>query len=76
MFAGMAYNAFEYLYGIENLHIRDQLLGMYVACYVTWPFPYFHPRSVTSRGNGSAAGLPNLPAIHLNKCVIVLEDGP
>ncbi|GHO90629.1 MFS transporter [Reticulibacter mediterranei] len=35
MFAGMAYNAFEYLYGIENLHIRDQLLGLYVACYGT-----------------------------------------
>src|SRR5581483_9804916 len=33
MFAGMAYNSFEYLYGIENLHIPDTLLGLYVACY-------------------------------------------
>lgn len=28
MFAGMAYNAFEYLYGIENLHVPDQLIGV------------------------------------------------
>jgi MFS family permease len=33
MFAGMAYNSFEYLYGVENLHIPGQLLGMYVGCY-------------------------------------------
>lgn len=33
MVGGMAYNAFEYLYGVENLHIPDQLLGIYVACY-------------------------------------------
>ncbi len=33
MLAGMAYNAFEYLYGIENLHVPEQLVGVYVACY-------------------------------------------
>jgi MFS family permease len=33
MVGGMAYNSFEYLYGIENLHIPGQLLGVYVACY-------------------------------------------
>jgi MFS family permease len=33
MVGGMAYNSFEYLYGVENLHIPGQLLGIYVACY-------------------------------------------
>lgn len=32
MIGGMAYNSFEYLYGVENLHIPEQLLGLYVAC--------------------------------------------
>src|SRR5262249_5392722 len=33
MVGGMDYNSFEFLYGIENLHIPGQLLGIYVACY-------------------------------------------
>jgi MFS family permease len=33
MCGGMAYNSFEYLYGVENLHIPGALLGVYVACY-------------------------------------------
>ncbi|QBD79709.1 MFS transporter [Ktedonosporobacter rubrisoli] len=33
MFAGMAFNSFEYLYGVENLHITNGLLGLYVGCY-------------------------------------------
>jgi MFS family permease len=33
MCGGMAYNSFEYLYGVENLHIGSALLGVYVACY-------------------------------------------
>ncbi|QBD74639.1 MFS transporter [Ktedonosporobacter rubrisoli] len=32
MFASMAYNTFEFLYGVENLHISNGLLGLYVAC--------------------------------------------
>jgi MFS family permease len=32
MLGGMAYNALEYLYGSENLHIPNTLLGLYVAC--------------------------------------------
>lgn len=33
MFGGMVYNSFEYLYGVENLHVPDVLLGLYVACF-------------------------------------------
>lgn len=33
MFAGMAYNGFEYLYGAVNLHIASAWLGLYVGCY-------------------------------------------
>jgi MFS family permease len=33
MFGGMAFNAFEYLYGVENLHIPGAILGLYVGCY-------------------------------------------
>ncbi len=33
MLAGMAYNGFEYLYGVENLHIANNWLGLYVGCY-------------------------------------------
>jgi MFS family permease len=33
MFGGMAYNSFEYLYGIENLHVPEAWLGLYVGCY-------------------------------------------
>ena len=33
MFGGMAFNAFEYLYGVENLHIPAAALGLYVGCY-------------------------------------------
>jgi len=33
MFAGMAYNGFEYLFGIENLHVAPLWLGAYVGCY-------------------------------------------
>jgi MFS family permease len=33
MFGGMVYNSFEYLYGVENLRIPGQLLGIYVGCY-------------------------------------------
>jgi MFS family permease len=33
MFGGMVYNSFEYLYGVENLHITGAWLGLYVACY-------------------------------------------
>jgi hypothetical protein len=29
----MVYNSFEYLYGVENLHVPDVLLGLYVACF-------------------------------------------
>lgn len=33
MFGGMAFNALEYLYGAENLHIPVHLLGLYIGCY-------------------------------------------
>jgi MFS family permease len=33
MLGGMAYNAIEYLYGSQNLHIANALLGLYVACF-------------------------------------------
>lgn len=33
MFGGMAYNSFEYLYGVENLHVPGAWLGLYVACF-------------------------------------------
>jgi MFS family permease len=33
MFGGAAYNAIQYLYGSENLHIPAQLLGLYIGCY-------------------------------------------
>ncbi|HLZ62909.1 MAG TPA: MFS transporter [Ktedonosporobacter sp.] len=33
MFGGMVYNSFEYLYGVENLHVPEVLLGLYVACF-------------------------------------------
>lgn len=33
MFAGMAYNGFEYLYGVQNLHVPTNWLGLYVGCY-------------------------------------------
>ena len=32
MLGGMAYNSFEYLYGVENLHVPGAWLGLYVAC--------------------------------------------
>nr|WP_277988969.1 MFS transporter [Ktedonosporobacter rubrisoli] len=32
MFAGMIYNSFAYLFGVENLHVPESLLGVYVAC--------------------------------------------
>lgn len=32
MLGGMVYNSFEYLYGVENLHVPGTLLGLYVAC--------------------------------------------
>lgn len=32
MFAGMTYNSFAYLFGVENLHVPESLLGVYVAC--------------------------------------------
>jgi MFS family permease len=35
MLGGMAYNSFEYLYGKENLHVPETLLGVYVACHGT-----------------------------------------
>src|SRR5712692_5953450 len=47
MGAGMAYNAFEYLYGVENLHIPAALLGLYVACF----------------GSGVLVGLPLVAAL-------------
>jgi MFS family permease len=47
MLGGMAYNALEYLYGIENLHIANALLGLYVACF----------------GVGVVVGLPILAAL-------------
>jgi Na+/melibiose symporter-like transporter len=33
MFGGMAYNTLEYLYGSQNLHVANALLGLYVACF-------------------------------------------
>lgn len=33
MLGGMAYNAIEYLYASQNLHIGNALLGLYVACF-------------------------------------------
>lgn len=33
MLGGEAYEALEYLYGSQNLHIANALLGLYVACY-------------------------------------------
>src|SRR5581483_7862212 len=33
MLAGMAYNGFEYLYGVQNLHVPTNWLGVYVACF-------------------------------------------
>lgn len=33
MFGGMAYNSFEYLYGVVNLHVPGAWLGLYVACF-------------------------------------------
>lgn len=33
MLGGMAYNSIEYLYGSQNLHIANALLGLYVACF-------------------------------------------
>lgn len=33
MFGGMAYNSFEYLYGVENLHIPEAWLGVYVGSF-------------------------------------------
>jgi MFS family permease len=33
MFGGMAYNTLEYVYGSQNLHIANALLGLYVACF-------------------------------------------
>jgi len=47
MGAGMACNAFEYLYGVENLHIPAALLGLYVACF----------------GSGVLVGLPLVAAL-------------
>jgi len=47
MGAGMACNAFEYLYGVENLHILPALLGLYVACF----------------GSGVLVGLPLVAAL-------------
>lgn len=32
MFAGMTYNSFAYLFGVQNLHVPTSLLGVYVAC--------------------------------------------
>jgi MFS family permease len=47
MVGGMAYNAVEYLYGIENLHIANTFIGLYVACF----------------GVGVVAGLPIMAAL-------------
>jgi MFS family permease len=33
MFGGMAYNSFEYLYGVENLHVPAAFLGLYVGSF-------------------------------------------